>query len=41
MRRDRILQEALAAGADPLHLALVFIDHANAMADADGGRYGR
>ena len=33
IRRDRILQEALATGADPLHLALVFnIDHTNAMA---------
>jgi hypothetical protein len=35
IRRDRILQEALATGADPLHLALVFnIDHTNAMAYA-------
>jgi hypothetical protein len=33
IRRDRILQEALATGADPLHLALVFnIEHTNAMA---------
>jgi hypothetical protein len=33
IRRDRILQEALATSADPLHLALVFnIDHTNAMA---------
>ena len=36
IRRDRILQEALAAGADPLHLSLVFnIDHTNAMAYAN------
>ena len=36
IRRDRILQEALAAGADPLHLALVFnIDHTNALAYAN------
>jgi integrase len=36
IRRDRILQEALAAGADPLHLTLVFnIDHTNAMAYAN------
>lgn len=35
IRRDLILQEDLATGADPLHLALVFnIDHANAMAYA-------
>jgi hypothetical protein len=33
IRRDRILQEALATGADPLHLTLVFnIDHTDAMA---------
>ena len=39
IRRDRILQEALAAGADPLHLSLVFnIDHANAMAYANAAR---
>jgi hypothetical protein len=39
IRRDRILQEALAAGADPLHLALVFnIDHTNAMAYANAAR---
>jgi hypothetical protein len=32
IRRDRILHEALATGADSLHLALVFnIDHTNAM----------
>ena len=38
-RRDRILQEVLATGADPLHLALVFnIDHTNAMADAIAAR---
>jgi hypothetical protein len=35
IRRDRILQEALATGADPLHLTWVFsIDHTNAMAYA-------
>jgi integrase len=35
IRRDRILHEALATGADPLHLTLVFnIDHTNAMAYA-------
>jgi hypothetical protein len=35
IRRDRILQEALATGADPLHLTLVFsIDHTNAAAYA-------
>ena len=35
IRRDRILHEALATGADPLHLSLVFnIDHTNAMAYA-------
>jgi hypothetical protein len=39
VRRDRILHEALAAGADPLHLALVFrIDHTNAMAYANAAR---
>ena len=39
IRRDRILQEALATGADPLHLALVFnIDHTNAMACANAAR---
>jgi integrase len=39
IRRDRILAEALAAGAGPLHLALVFnIDHANAMACAGAAR---
>ena len=39
IRRDRILQEALATGADPLHLTLVFnIDHTNAMAYADAAR---
>ena len=39
IRRDRILHEALATGADPLHLALVFsIDHANAMAYANAAR---
>ena len=39
IRRDRILQEALATGADPLHLALVFnIDHTNAMAYANTAR---
>jgi hypothetical protein len=36
---DRILHEALATGADPLHLALVFgIDHTNAMAYANAAR---
>jgi hypothetical protein len=36
---SRILQEALATGADPLHLALVFnIDHTNAMAYANAAR---
>ena len=36
IRRDRILHEALATGADPLHLTLVFnIDHTNAMAYAN------
>jgi hypothetical protein len=39
IRRDRILHEALATGADPLHLALVFnIDHTNAMAYANAAR---
>jgi integrase len=39
IRRDRILQEALATGGDPLHLALVFnIDHTNAMAYANAAR---
>jgi hypothetical protein len=39
IRRDRILQEALATGADPLHLPLVFnIDHTNAMAYANAAR---
>jgi hypothetical protein len=39
IRRDRILQEALATGADPLHLALVFnIDHTNATAYANTAR---
>jgi integrase len=39
IRRDRILQEALATGADPLHLALVFnIDHTNAMGYANAAR---
>ena len=39
IRRDRILQEALATGAGPLHLALVFnIDHTNAMAYASAAR---
>ena len=39
IRRDRILAEALATGADPLHLALVFnIDHTNAMAYASAAR---
>jgi len=39
IRRDRILHEALATGADPLHLALVFnIDHTNAMAYAAAAR---
>jgi integrase len=38
--RDRILHEALATGADPLHLALVFsIDHTNAMAYANAARH--
>ena len=39
IRRDRILHEALATGADPVHLALVFnIDHTNAMACANAAR---
>ncbi len=39
IRRDRILQEALATGGDPLHLSLVFnIDHTNAMAYANAAR---
>jgi hypothetical protein len=39
IRRDRILHEALATGADPLHLALVFnIDHTTAMAYANAAR---
>jgi site-specific recombinase XerD len=39
IRRHRILHEALATGADPLHLALVFnIDHTNAMAYANAAR---
>ena len=39
IRRDRILHEALATGADPLHLALGFnIDHTNAMAYANAAR---
>jgi integrase len=39
IRRDRILQEALATGADPLHLTLVFnIDHTNAIAYANAAR---
>ena len=39
IRRDRILHEALATGADPVHLALVFnIDHTNAMAYATAAR---
>jgi hypothetical protein len=39
IRRDRILHEALATGADPLHLALVLnIDHTNAMAYANAAR---
>ena len=39
IRRDRILHEAPATGADPLHLALVFnIDHTNAMAYANAAR---
>jgi hypothetical protein len=39
IRRDRVLHEALAAGGDPVHLALVFnIDHTNAMACANAAR---
>src|SRR5262249_53712224 len=39
IRRDRILHEALATGADPLHLSLVFnIDHTTAMAYANAAR---
>jgi hypothetical protein len=39
IRRDRILHEALATGADPVYLALVFnIDHTNAMAYANAAR---
>jgi hypothetical protein len=39
IRRDRILHEALATGADPLHLSLVFnIDHTNAMVYANAAR---
>jgi integrase len=39
IRRDRILQEALATGADPLHLTLIFnIDHTTAMSYADAAR---
>lgn len=39
IRRDRILQEALATGADPLHLTLVFnIDHTTAKSYADAAR---
>jgi integrase len=39
IRRDRILHEALATGAGPLHLALVFnIDHTSAMAYASAAR---
>jgi hypothetical protein len=39
IRRDRILAEALAAGAGPLHLARVFtIDHTTAMAYAGAAR---
>jgi len=39
IRRDRILQEALATGADPVHLALVFnIGHTTAMAYANAAR---
>ncbi len=40
IRRDRILAEALATGADPLHLTLVFnIDHTNAMAYANAASH--
>jgi integrase len=39
IRRDRILHEAMATSADPLHLTLVFnIDHTNAMAYASAAR---
>jgi hypothetical protein len=39
IRHDRILQEALATGADPFHLALVFnIDHTSAMVYVDDDR---
>jgi integrase len=39
IRRDRILHEALATDADPVHLALVFnIDHTNAMAYTNAAR---
>ena len=39
IRRDRILQEALATGADPLHLTLIFnIDHTTAMSYAAAAR---
>ena len=37
--RRTLVQEALATGADPVHLALVFnIDHTNAMAYANVAR---
>src|SRR5262249_2653265 len=39
IRRDRIRQDALTTGSDPLHLALGFsIDNTNAMAYANAGR---
>jgi hypothetical protein len=39
IRRDRILQEALATGADPRQLTLVFnIGHTNAVAHANAAR---
>jgi hypothetical protein len=39
IRRDRILHEALATSAGPVHLVLVFnIDHTNAMAYATAAR---
>jgi predicted AAA+ superfamily ATPase len=39
MRRDRILQEAPATAADPVHLRLVFnIDRTNATAYANAAR---
>jgi hypothetical protein len=39
IRRDRILQEALATGADPLRLTLIFnIDYTTAMSYADAAR---